>query len=62
MGRNAAGGVVNSYGEVFNCLGLHVADCSVMPAPVGPNPVLTIAALADRFAERLVERDNGSGS
>jgi cholesterol oxidase len=44
--------VVNSYGEVFNYPGLHVADGSVMPGPVGPNPALTIAALADRFAER----------
>ena len=32
--------------------GLHVADGSVMPGPVGPNPSLTIAALADRFADR----------
>ncbi len=26
-----------------------------MPGPVGPNPSLTIAALADRFADRILE-------
>ena len=29
-------------------------DC-LMPGPVGPNPSLTIAALSDRFATRLLE-------
>jgi cholesterol oxidase len=48
--------VVDSFGEVFGHPGLHVADGSVMPGPVGANPSLTIAALADRFAERMVEQ------
>ncbi|MFY9614015.1 MAG: GMC family oxidoreductase [Candidatus Dormiibacterota bacterium] len=56
MGRDATEGVVDSFGEVFGHPGLHVADGSVMPGPVGANPSLTIAALADRFAERMVER------
>jgi cholesterol oxidase len=56
MGRDAGEGVVDSYGEVFGCPGLYIADGSVMPGPVGPNPSLTIAALADRFADRLVEQ------
>jgi cholesterol oxidase len=55
IGRNEREGVVDSYGQVFNYPGLFVADGSVMPGPVGPNPSLTIAALADRFAERMVE-------
>jgi cholesterol oxidase len=55
MGVDDASGVVDSYGRVFNHPGLHVADGSVMPGPVGPNPSLTIAALADRFAEAMVE-------
>jgi cholesterol oxidase len=54
MGRNAEEGVVNSYGEVFGYPGLHIADGSVMPGPVGPNPSLTIAAVADRGAEAIV--------
>jgi cholesterol oxidase len=56
MGRNQKEGVVDPYGEVFNYPGLYVADGSVMPGPVGPNPSLTIAALADRFAERLIAK------
>jgi cholesterol oxidase len=55
MGRDEREGVVDPYGEVFNYPGLYVADGSIMPGPVGPNPSLTIAALADRFAERLLE-------
>jgi cholesterol oxidase len=27
-----------------------------MPGPVGPNPALTIAALADRSAEYLIDQ------
>ncbi len=57
MGRNSAEGVVNSHGAVFGCPpGLYVVDGSVMPGPVGPNPSLTIAALADRFANLIIER------
>jgi cholesterol oxidase len=55
MGRNEQEGVVDAHGEVFNHPGLHVADGSVMPGPVGPNPSLTIAAVADRFAHSLLE-------
>ena len=51
MGRDDARGRRRRYGSVFNYPGLHVADGSVMPGPVGPNPCLTIAALADRFAD-----------
>jgi cholesterol oxidase len=52
LGRSAELGVVDPYGEVFGYPGFTVADGSVMPGPVGPNPSLTIAALADRFADR----------
>jgi cholesterol oxidase len=54
MGRDAAEGVVDSYGEVFGQPGLWIADGSVMPGPVGPNPSLTIAAQADRCADRIL--------
>jgi cholesterol oxidase len=56
MGRSPATGVVDSYGQVFGVPGLSIADGSVMPGPVGPNPSLTIAALADRFADRILEQ------
>jgi cholesterol oxidase len=52
MGRSSEWGVVDPYGEVFGYPGFTIADGSVMPGPVGPNPSLTIAALADRFADR----------
>ncbi len=55
MGNSEREGVVDSHGRVFGHPGLHVADGSVMPGPVGPNPSLTIAALADRFAEQIIE-------
>jgi len=54
MGRNAQEGVVDSRGRVFGWPGLYVADGSVMPGPVGANPSLTIAALAEKFADDLV--------
>jgi cholesterol oxidase len=56
MGNSAAEGVTDSYGRVFGYPGFVIADGSVMPGPVGPNPSLTIAALADRFAGRLIDQ------
>lgn len=55
MGRTDAEGVVNLRGETWAHPRLYVADGSVMPGPVGPNPSLTIAALADRFADAIIE-------
>jgi cholesterol oxidase len=55
MGRFPSEGVVDPYGNVFGYPGLYVADGSVMPGPVGPNPSFTIAALSDRFADRILE-------
>jgi cholesterol oxidase len=55
MGRTPTQGVVDAFGQVFGYENLFVADGSVMPGPVGPNPSLTIAALADRFADRMVD-------
>ena len=55
MGRDAREGVVDAWGEVFgDPPGLWVADGSVMPGPVGANPSLTIAALADRTADAMI--------
>lgn len=55
MATRKGEGVVNEWGEVFDEPGLYVADGSILPGPVGPNPALTIAALADRFATHIVE-------
>ncbi len=52
-------GVVDEWGRVHGHPHLHVADGSVMPGPVGPNPSLTIAALADRFADKMIDDMKG---
>ncbi|HEX9994297.1 MAG TPA: GMC family oxidoreductase [Acidimicrobiales bacterium] len=62
MGRDRDEGVVDDHGEVFGHPGLFVADGSVMPGPVGANPSLTIAALAERFSERMIERSGRAPS
>jgi cholesterol oxidase len=53
MGRDRGEGVADSHGRVFGHPGLVIADGSLMPGPVGPNPALTIAAVADRAADEL---------
>jgi cholesterol oxidase len=55
MGLSKQQGVVSAGGEVFDYPGLYVADGSVLPGPAGVNPALTIAALADRFADHLLD-------
>jgi len=53
MGRSADDGVVDPFGRVFGCDELYVADGSILPGPVGVNPSMTIAALAERIAGEL---------
>ena len=62
MGTEAGTGVVDHRGEVFSGptgtathRGLYVADGSVVPRPLGVNPLLTISALAERCCELLAE-------
>jgi cholesterol oxidase len=54
MGRHAGEGVCDAHGEVFGLPGLYIADGAAMPGPVGANPSLTIAAMADRMCTRLL--------
>ncbi|GII80321.1 hypothetical protein Sru01_53030 [Sphaerisporangium rufum] len=56
MGRHPGEGVCDAFGEVFDHPGLYIADGAALPGPVGANPSLTIAALADRMCTRLLER------
>lgn len=53
MGRTRHEGVVDSFGRVFGHPGFVITDGSALPGPVGPNPALTIAAVADRAADEL---------
>ena len=59
MGEDATTGVVDKNGEVFGYKGLFIADGSVIPSPVGPNPSLTIAALSSLFAEQVIANLGG---
>jgi len=56
MSADPERGVVDAWGEVWGYRGLFVADGSVMPGSVGVNPAMTIAALSERFAEKVLER------
>ena len=59
MADSAAAGVVDADGRAFRAdgslhSGLHVVDGSVVPVAVMVNPFLTISALAERSAEKLL--------
>jgi len=56
MSDTPALGVVNADGEAHGHPGLYVVDGAAVPTALGVNPSLTIAALAERAADRLVRR------
>jgi len=65
MAEDAEHGVVNHKGQVFSGTrgtdvyeGLYVSDGSVIPLPLGVNPLLTISAVAERCCY-LLARDRG---
>ncbi|WP_374073707.1 GMC oxidoreductase [Bdellovibrio bacteriovorus] len=53
MGNTAEEGFVAPNGQVFGYPGLYVVDGSIIPTSIGPNPSLTIAALAEHIAEQI---------
>lgn len=53
MGESPQTGFVSPEGEVFGYPGLFVVDGSIMPTSTGPNPSLTIAAVAERIADSI---------
>lgn len=55
IGHHPVEAVCDAHGQVFGLPGLYVADGAAVPGPVGPNPSLTIAALADRMCTRMLE-------
>lgn len=61
MGSAAADGVVDHFGRVFGYDNLFVLDGSIIPATMGANPALTIAALAERSMEHVVPELLASG-
>ncbi len=55
MGTTPANGVVDHRGEAFNYPGLYVVDGAVIPKAIGRNPSKTIAAVAERIAEFVIQ-------
>jgi len=55
MGTDPARSVVNQWGESHDMKGLFIADASVIPTPIGVNPMLTIMALASRSAQYILD-------
>jgi cholesterol oxidase len=65
MGESHTQGVVNDLGQVYDENGklhdgLYVADASIVPTSIGVNPFLTISALTERIAERLIRSLGGT--
>jgi choline dehydrogenase-like flavoprotein len=59
MGTNPARSVVNPWGRTHDVRNLYIFDGSVWPTSSGMNPTATIAALALRWTEHLIdERQN----
>ncbi|MBI3329905.1 MAG: GMC family oxidoreductase, partial [Nitrospinae bacterium] len=64
LGEDSLQGAVDEFGRVFAGdasihEGLFVADGSLIPTALGVNPFLTISALCERIADRLVRNLNG---
>jgi choline dehydrogenase-like flavoprotein len=64
MGDGPDTGVVDDLGTVFHAdgsrlAGLHVLDGSIVPSPLGVNPLLTITALAERACALMVAQGEG---
>jgi choline dehydrogenase-like flavoprotein len=54
-------GAVDDTGAVYGYEGLYCIDGSIVPTSLGVNPSLTISALTERCAERLVARAGDFG-
>jgi choline dehydrogenase-like flavoprotein len=61
MAESADLGVVDDTGAVYGYEGLFCIDGSIVPTSLGVNPSLTISALSERCAERLVARAGDLG-
>ena len=55
MSDDPKAGVVDEWGKVHGYDGLYVLDGSIVPTAIGVNPSKTIAALAERGVEHLLE-------
>src|SRR6185437_2112989 len=65
MGDDYLEGSVDPFGRLFAGDGsihdgLYVTDGSVIPSALGVNPLMTISALTERFAERKIQQLGGN--
>jgi choline dehydrogenase-like flavoprotein len=61
MADSADLGVVDDNGAVYGYEGLYCIDGSIIPTSLGANPSLTISAVSERCAQRLVNRASDFG-
>jgi len=61
MADSSAFGVVGDNCEVHNYEGLFCMDSSVIPSSLGVNPSLTISAVCERAAAKLIRRSEDHG-
>lgn len=54
------GGAATPAGELWHYPGLYVADGAAVPRALGPNPALTISALAERTVAQIVRASAGA--
>ncbi len=59
MSDSPSTGVVDACGRVYAYPGLYIADGSVVPTALGRNPSYTIAALAERTADGMLDDMDG---
>lgn len=59
MGESRADAVVDHAGRVFGYPNLMVLDGSILPRSLGPNPALTITAVAERALRVILEQAAG---
>ncbi|MBK5292271.1 MAG: GMC family oxidoreductase [Acidobacteriia bacterium] len=65
MGEDYLSGAVDQYGRVYSGdgavhTGLFVADGAIVPSALAVNPFLTISALAERIAARMILAEGGT--
>lgn len=60
LGTAQMGRVTDAHGALDGVRGLHLADGSVVPGPLGVNPQMTIFALATRLADHLTATTRGT--
>jgi cholesterol oxidase len=59
MAVDKSDGVIDSNCQVFGNPNLYIVDGSVIPSPLGVNPSLTIAAIAERASDYIVQKFQG---